>query len=69
MVESPTKQIYHNKFKNKITFKINAGYKLELLSTEIIKLLGSAKKDVDKVKGGEDVPKLESVEVVSVTVI
>ena len=27
-----------------------------------MKLLGSAKKDVDKDKGGEDVPKLESVE-------
>ena len=31
-----------------------------------MKLLGSAKKDVDKNKNGEDVPKLESVEVVLV---
>ena len=31
-----------------------------------MKLLGSAKKDVDKNKDGEDVPKLESVEVVLV---
>ena len=31
-----------------------------------MKLLGSAKKDVDKDKDGEDVPKLESVEVVLV---
>ena len=31
-----------------------------------MKLLGSAKKDVDKDKNGEDVPKLESVEVVLV---
>ena len=29
-----------------------------------MKLLGSTKKDVDKDKNGEDVPKLESVEVV-----
>ena len=29
-----------------------------------MKLLGNTKKDVDKDKGGEDVPKLESVEVV-----
>ena len=29
-----------------------------------MKLLGSAKKDVDKDKDGENVPKLESVEVV-----
>ena len=35
-----------------------------MLSPEIMKLLGSAKKDVDKDKDGEDVPKLESVEVV-----
>ena len=31
-----------------------------------MKLLGSTKKDVDKDKNGEDVPKLESVEVVLV---
>ena len=31
-----------------------------------MKLLGSTKKDVDKDKDGENVPKLESVEVVSV---
>ena len=33
---------------------------------ETMKLLGSTKKDVDKDKNGEDVPKLESVEVVLV---
>ena len=32
----------------------------------MIKLLGSTKKDVDQDKDGEDVPKLESVEVVLV---
>ena len=42
------------------------GYKLELLSPETMKLLGSTKKDVDQDKDGEDVPKLESVEVVLV---
>ena len=34
---------------------------MELLSPETKKLLGNAKKDVDKDKVGEDVPKLESV--------
>ena len=34
-----------------------------MLSPEIMKLLGSTKKDVDKDKDGEDVPKLEFVEV------
>ena len=37
-----------------------------MLSPETMKLLGSTKKDVDKDKDGEDVPKLESVEVVLV---
>ena len=43
--------------------KIKAGYKLELLTPKIMRLLGSTKKDVDKDKDGENVPKLESVEV------
>ena len=35
-----------------------------MLSPEAMKLLGSTKKDADKDKDGENVPKLESVEVV-----
>ena len=51
--------------KSKIGFfkKIKTGYKLELLTPKIMRLLGSTKKDVDKDKDGENVPKLESVEV------
>ena len=56
-------QIYPNKIKNSIVFKINTGYKLELLTPETMKFLGSTKKDVDKDKV---VPKLESVEVLLV---
>ena len=37
-----------------------------MLSPETMKLLGSRKTDADKDKNGEDVPKLESVEVVLV---
>ena len=59
-------QIYPNKIKNRIVFKINTGYKLELLPPETMKLLGSTKKDVDQDENGEDVPKLETVEVVLV---
>ena len=55
-----------NKIKNRIVFKIKTGYKLELLTPETKKLLGSGKKDVDKDKDGENVTKLESVEVVLV---
>ena len=64
LTENPPVQIYPNKIKNRIVFKIKTGYKLELLSSETMKLLGSIKKDVDQDKDGEDVPKLESVEVV-----
>ena len=66
LVENPPIQIYPNKIKKRIVFKVKTGCKLGLLSLETKKLLGSAKKDVDKDKDGEDVPKLESVEVVLV---
>ena len=66
LTENPPVQIYPNKIKNRIVFKINMGYNLELLSPETTKLLGSTKKDVDQDKDGEDVPKLESVEIVLV---
>ena len=66
MTENPPVEIYPNKIKNRIVFKIKAGYKLELLTPETMRLLGSAKKVVDKDKNGEIVPKLESVEVVLV---
>ena len=39
ITENPSIQIYTNKIKNRITFKIKTGYKLELLSPETIKLL------------------------------
>ena len=64
MTGNPAIQIYPNKIKNRIVFKIKTGYKLELLTPETIKLLGSTKKDVDSDHNSEKVPKLESVEVV-----
>ena len=66
LTDNPPVQIYPNKIKNRIVFKIKTGYKLELLTLETMKLLGSTKKDIDKDKDGENVPKLESVEVVLV---
>ena len=66
LTENPSIQIYPNKIKNRIVFKIKTGYKLELLTSETMKLLGSTNKVVDKDKNGENVPKLESVEVVLV---
>ena len=47
-----------------MTFKIKDGYSLELLTLEIIKLLGSTKNKITKDKIGENVPHLEITEVV-----
>ena len=66
LTEYPSIQIYLNKIKNRIVFKIKTGYKLELLTPETMKLLGSTNKVVDKDKNSENVPKLEIVEVVLV---
>ena len=66
LTENPPVQIYPNKIKNRIIFKIITGYKLELLTPETMRLLGSTKKDVDANKNSENVPKLGSVEVVLV---
>ena len=49
-----------------MVFKIKSGYKLELLSKETMKLLGSTKDTIDADKNSENVPKLENVEVVLV---
>ena len=48
--ENPPIQIYSIKIKNRIVFKIKTGYKLQLLTLETMKLLGSTKKDVFKNK-------------------
>ena len=66
LTENRPIQIYPNRIKNRIVFKIKTSYKLELLTPETMRLLGSTKKDVDSDKNSENVPKLESVEVVLV---
>ena len=66
LTENPQMQIYPNRIENRIVFKIKTGYKLELLTSETMKLLGNTKTVVDKNKNEENVPKLESVEVVLV---
>ena len=55
--------IYANTINNRIAFKIKTGYKLELLSKETMKLLGSTKVILDSDKNSENVPRLENVEV------
>ena len=59
MTENPSIQMYPNKIKNRIVFKIKTGYKLELLTPETIRLLESTKKDINADKNSENVPKLE----------
>ena len=56
--------IFANTITNRIVFKIKTGYKLELLSKETMKLLGSTRDTIDADKNSENVPRLENVEVV-----
>ena len=64
MANNASVQMYVNRIKNKIVFKIKVGYKLEYISLKILKLLGSTKNDIDQNKDGENVPKLTSIEIV-----
>ena len=65
-VDEPSVQIYLNKIENRITFKIENGYTLELLTPVTMKLLGRTKNKVTRDKKGENVPHLEITEVVLV---
>ena len=58
--------IYANNIINRVIFKIKTGYKLELLSEETMKLLGSTSSIIDKDKNSDTAPKLENFEVVLV---
>ena len=44
-------------------FKIKTAHKLELLSKETMRLLGSTEQDIAKDENGETVPKVETVDV------
>ena len=59
-------QVYPNKIKKGIVFKIKTGYKLELLTPETMRFLRCTKKGFDKDKNSENVPKLQNVAVVLV---
>ena len=65
-VDDPSIRIYVNKIENRITFKIENGYYLELLTPETMKLLGSTKSKMTEDKNGENIPHLEIVELVLV---
>ena len=52
-----------NMFNNRLVFKIINGYKLELQTTETLKLFGSTKKVIEKKKNGASLPSLQVAEV------
>ena len=49
-IDKPSIQIYVNKTKNRVTFKVKNGYSLELLTSETMKLLGSTQNKITKDK-------------------
>ena len=65
-VDNPSIRTYVNKIENRITFNIKSGYYLQLLTPETMKLLGSTENKTTKDKNGENVPRLEVVELVLV---
>ena len=65
-VDKRSVQIHVNKTENRVTFKIKNGYALELLTPELMELLGSSENRITKDKNGENVPHLEITEVVLV---
>ena len=65
-VDNPPIRIYVNGIENRIMFKIKSGYYLELLTPETMQLLGSAESKITKDKNGENVPRLEVAELVSI---
>ena len=66
MAETAPILIYANNITNRIVLKIKTGYKLELLSKETMKLLGSTSNIIDADKNSKNAPRLENVEVVLV---
>ena len=50
LIENAPVQIYPNKIKNRIVFKKETGYKFELLTAEIMRLLRSTKKMLVQIK-------------------
>ena len=63
VTDNPSIRTYINKIENRITFKIKAGYYLEFLTPETMKLFESAKSKITKDENGENVPRLKINEV------
>ena len=64
LTATPPIYVFINRINNRLVFEIRDGYKLELRTLETMKLFGSTKKLIDKIKNWKNVPSLEEVEVV-----
>ena len=64
VTDNPSIIICVNKIENTVAFETKTGYYLELLMPEIMKLLGSTKSKITKDKSRENMPHLETTEVV-----
>ena len=65
-VDEPSVQIYVNEIENRITFKTKNWYRLDFLTPETTKFLGSTKNKITKDKNGQNAPPLEITELVLV---
>ena len=66
LITIPPIHVYIDRINNRLVFKIEDGYKVELQMPETMKLFGSTKKLIDKTKNGEKLRSLEVDEVVLV---
>ena len=60
---NPSIRIYFNKIENGITFKTKTGYYFKLLTPESVKLHGSTKSKINENKNRENMPNLQTNEV------
>ena len=63
LIDDLPKQMYINRIKNRITFKIKTGCYFELFTPETMESLQNTEKKVTKYKTGENVPHLKVTEV------
>ena len=66
MTHNPPIRKYVNQKENRITFRIKRGYYLELLMSETTKLLGTTKSKATKYENGENMPHLETTQLLLV---
>ena len=64
VTDNPSIRTYLNQIEKRITFRIKAGYYLELLTPKTMKLFGRTKSEINKDENDENVPHLEITEVV-----